>query len=168
MHGTGPDQSYSTSAKLLHWGFIGMFAYGIFKQVDDLSQLEDPSFLRFEFIFACVFLALLALRLWVMRGQGSALPAAAPVWNRVAAKLVHFGMYAALMAIGVSGLAIGVVFTLGMHSGALMEFCIAAHEVSITASYGLIMLHVAAARYHRASSDGVWSAMVPLFKERPR
>ena len=57
-----------------------------------------------------------------MRGQGSALPAAAPVWNRVAAKLVHFGMYAALMAIGVSGLAIGVVFTLGMQSGALMEF----------------------------------------------
>ena len=156
MHGTGPNQSYSTSAKLLHWGFIGIFAYGIFKQVDDLSQLEDPSFLRFEFIFACVFLTLLALRLWIMRGQGSALPAAAPVWNRVAAKLVHFGMYAALMAIGVSGLAIGVVFTLGMHSGALMEFCIAAHEVSITASYGLIMLHVAAALYHRALSDGVW------------
>lgn len=44
MHGTGPNQSYSTSAKLLHWGFIGIFAYGIFKQVDDLSQLEDPSF----------------------------------------------------------------------------------------------------------------------------
>ncbi|WP_347835763.1 cytochrome b/b6 domain-containing protein, partial [uncultured Planktomarina sp.] len=113
MHGTGPSQSYSTSAKLLHWGFIGVFAYGIFKQVDDLSQLEDPNFLRFEFIFACVFLALLALRLWIMRGQGSALPAAAPVWNRMAAKLVHFGMYVALMAIGVSGLAIGVVFTLG-------------------------------------------------------
>ena len=49
MHGTGPTQSYSTSAKLLHWGFIGVFAYGIFKQVDDLSQLEDSSFLRFEF-----------------------------------------------------------------------------------------------------------------------
>ena len=55
MHGTGATQNYSTSAKLLHWGFIGFFAYGIFKQVDDLSQLEDPSFLRFEFIFACVF-----------------------------------------------------------------------------------------------------------------
>jgi len=31
-------------------------------------------------------------------------------------------MYVALMAIGVTGLAIGVVFTLGMQSGALMEF----------------------------------------------
>jgi len=168
MHGTGPSQSYSTSAKLLHWGFIGFFAYGIFKQVDDLSQLEDPSFLRFEFIFACVFLALLALWLSVMRGQGSALPAAAPVWYRVAAKLVHFGRYAALMAIGVSGLAIGVVFTLGMRDGALMELCIAAHEASIAASYGLITLHVAAAVYHRVLGDGVWSAMVPILKERPK
>ncbi|MGB2497151.1 MAG: cytochrome b, partial [Planktomarina sp.] len=162
MHGTGPSQSYSTSAKLLHWGFIGVFAYGIFKQVDDLSQLEDPNFLRFEFIFACVFLALLALRLWIMRGQGSALPAAAPVWNRMAAKLVHFGMYVALMAIGVSGLAIGVVFTLGMRDGALMELCIAAHEASIAASYGLITLHVAAAVYRRVLGDGVWSVMVPI------
>ena len=68
----------------LYWGVC---LWDFFKQVDDLSQLEDPSFLRFEFIFACVFLALLALRLWVMRGQGSALPAEAPVWNRVAAKI---------------------------------------------------------------------------------
>jgi len=26
-----------------------------FKQVDDLNQLEDPGFLRFEFIFAVLF-----------------------------------------------------------------------------------------------------------------
>ena len=168
MKPTDLGQNYSTTSKLLHWGFIGVFAYGIFKQVDDLSQLEDPNFLRFEFIFACVFLALLALRLWIMRGQGSALPAAAPVWNRMAAKLVHFGMYVALMAIGVSGLAIGVVFTLGMRDGALMELCIAAHEASIAASYGLITLHVAAAVYHRVLGDGVWSAMVPILKERPK
>jgi hypothetical protein len=78
--------------------------------------------LRFEFIFACVFLALLALRFWVIRGHGSALPAVAPVWNRVTTNLPKYSMYVALMAIGVTGLAIGVVFTLGMQSGALMEF----------------------------------------------
>jgi len=122
MHGTDLGQSYSTSAKLLHWGFIGVFADGIFKQVDVLSQLEDPIFLRFEFIFACVFLALLALRFWVIRGHGSALPAVAPIWNRVTTNLPNYSMYVALMAIGVTGLAIGVVFTLGMQSGALMEF----------------------------------------------
>jgi cytochrome b561 len=61
-----------------------------------------------------------------------------------------------------------VVFTLGLRDGALMGFCIAAHEASITASYALITLHVAAVVYHRFLRDGVWSAMVPLFKERSR
>ncbi|MDG2462205.1 MAG: hypothetical protein P8M57_01945 [Planktomarina sp.] len=63
MNTTDVGQSYSATGKLLHWGFIGVFAYGIFKQVDDLNQLEDPAFLRFEFIFACAFLLILALRL---------------------------------------------------------------------------------------------------------
>ena len=119
---TDVGQSYSATGKLLHWGFIGVFAYGTFKQVDDLNQLEDPGFLRFEFIFACAFLLILALRLWVMRGQGSALPQSAPDWQRVAAKLVYYGMYVALMMIAVTGLAIGVVFTLGLRDGALMAF----------------------------------------------
>ena len=168
MNTTDVGRSYSATGKFLHWGFIVVFAYGIFKQVDDLNQLEDPAFLRFEFIFACAFFLILALRLWVMRGQGSALPQSTPDWQRVAAKLVHYGMYVALMMIAVTGLAIGVVFTLGLRDGALMGFCIAAHEASITASYALITLHVVAAVYHRFLRDGVWSAMVPLFKERSR
>ena len=77
-------------------------------------------------------------------------------------------MYVALMAIGISGLAIGVVFTLGLRGSALMKFCIAAHEASIAASYGLIALHIAAALFHLILRDGVWSAMVPIFKEGPR
>ena len=72
--------------------------------------MDDPAFLRFEFIFACAYLLILALRFWVMRGQASALPLGTPTWQRVAAKLVHYGMYMALMAIAVTGLAIGVVF----------------------------------------------------------
>ena len=103
-----------------------------------------------------------------MRGQTSALPLSTPTWQRVAAKLVHYGMYMALMAIAVTGLAIGVVFTLGMRDGALIYLFIEAHEASIAGSYGLITLHVAAAVYHRVLGDGVWSAMVPLFKERSR
>ena len=47
---------YSPLAKVLHWGFILLFAYGIFKQVDDISQLEDKAFLRFEVLFALAFL----------------------------------------------------------------------------------------------------------------
>jgi hypothetical protein len=41
---TDLGQSYSTTGKPLHWGIIIVFSYGIFQQVDDLSQLEDPAF----------------------------------------------------------------------------------------------------------------------------
>ena len=30
-------------AKFIHWTFIPLYAYGIFKQVDNLNELEDPS-----------------------------------------------------------------------------------------------------------------------------
>tara|TARA_B110001450_G_scaffold221120_1_gene216984 strand:+ start:64 stop:303 length:240 start_codon:yes stop_codon:yes gene_type:complete len=68
----------------------------------------------------------------------------------------------------VTGLAIGAVFTLGMRDGVLMAVCIAAQEASITASYGLIMLHVAVAVHHRILRNGLWPVVVPIFKERAR
>ena len=41
---------YSVLGKLFHWGFVAIFAYGIFKQVDNISQLADGALLRFEVI----------------------------------------------------------------------------------------------------------------------
>ena len=45
-------KSYGPIARTFHWGFIGIFLYGIIKQVDDISQLEDSALLRFEVLFA--------------------------------------------------------------------------------------------------------------------
>ena len=45
---------YSTVAKIFHWGFVALFAYGIAKQIDNISQLEDFDLLRFELIFAII------------------------------------------------------------------------------------------------------------------
>ena len=42
---------YSQIAKLFHWGFVLLFVYGVAKQVDDINQLEDKAFFRFEIIF---------------------------------------------------------------------------------------------------------------------
>ena len=44
--------SHTTLAKFIHWTFTLLYAYGIFKQVDDLTQLEDASLLNFEIMFA--------------------------------------------------------------------------------------------------------------------
>ena len=39
------SEPHSTLAKFIHWTFIPLYAYGIFKQLDDLSQLEDTGLL---------------------------------------------------------------------------------------------------------------------------
>ena len=48
--------SHTRLAKFIHWIFTLLYAYGIFKQVDDLNELEDASLLNFEILFAIVFL----------------------------------------------------------------------------------------------------------------
>ena len=64
---------YSELAKVFHWGFVALFAYGITKQVDDISQLEDFALLRFELIFTIILILLLAVRfVYMTKTQTSA------------------------------------------------------------------------------------------------
>ena len=60
-------ESHSTLAKFIHWTFIPLYAYGIFKQLDDLSQLENTELLIFEVIFAALFLLIVVLRFNYMK-----------------------------------------------------------------------------------------------------
>ena len=157
---------YSELAKVFHWGFVALFAYGIAKQVDDISQLEDFALLRFELIFATIMILLLAIRfLYMAKTQTSSLPKETSAFQRLAAKLVHLGMYVLLATIAVSGILIGGIYWIGMKDGLLIEGIIAVHELAVTASYWLIGVHVAAALFHRLKQDGVWSSMVPIWKE---
>ena len=41
-------ESHTFLAKTIHWLFIVLYAYGIFKQIEDLEQLEDTGLLIFE------------------------------------------------------------------------------------------------------------------------
>ena len=69
------NTSYSSFAKLLHWGFVVLFVYGIIKQVDSITQLEDNALLRFEVLFALAFLLLLAVRfIYVRKHSGRPCP----------------------------------------------------------------------------------------------
>ena len=157
---------YSKLAKVFHWGFVVLFAYGIAKQVDDISQLEDFALLRFELIFATIMILLLAIRfLYMIKTQTSSLPEETSEFQRLAAKLVHLGMYLSLATIAVSGILIGGIYWIGLKDGLLIDGTIAVHELGVTASYWLIGVHVAAAVFHRLKQDGVWSSMVPIWKE---
>ena len=161
------NQKYSFLAKFFHWGFVFLFGYGIFKQVDDIEQLEDISLLKSEIFFASIFLFLLVLRFCYMKKtQITSLPAKTPKSQKFAAKLVHYSMYTCLASICISGLTIGLFFWLGLKSGILIEFLISLHENSISIIYWLIIIHIIGALFHRIKNDGVWNSMVPVWKEK--
>ena len=156
---------YSIIAKLMHWGFVLLFAYGVFKQVDDVAELSDPSLFRLEIVFASIFLILLLGRFFYMtKTQRSALPENTSYIQKIAAKLVHFGMYISLGSVALTGLGIGGLYWIGLKEGLIMEAVISIHEFSVTATYWLVGIHILAAVYHRFKADGVWSAMVPFAK----
>ena len=161
------DQKFSALAKIMHWGFVLLFIYGLLKQIDNLNQLEDSSVLRFEVLFALIFLSLLGIRfIYMKKTQGSSLPVSTPKSQKLAAKIVHLGMYFCLAAIPLTGLLIGYLFSLGFKDGLLINIIIGAHEFSVAIIYWLIGIHVLASVYHRLKRDGVWSAMVPFFREK--
>ena len=61
------NPKYSFLAKLMHWGFVLIFIYGLIKQIDNVNQLEDNNLLKFEVLFALTFLSLLAIRFFYMK-----------------------------------------------------------------------------------------------------
>ena len=158
-------QSYTLTAKIFHWSFVVLFAYGISKQIDNINQLEDLALLKFEIAFALLFILFLMARfVYMKRTQKSSLPPDTPAMQRALAKAVHFGMYIGMVSIALSGLVIGCLYWLGLKSGIIIETIIGWHEVSVAIVYWLVGLHLIGAIYHRIKNDGVWDSMTPSLK----
>jgi len=169
MNNTNLDSksNFSSIAKFMHWGFVLLFIYGLLKQIDELNQLEDKALLQFEVIFATVFVLLLLIRFIYMKTtQKSSLPDSTPKSQLLAARVVHYGMYACLALIPLTGLLIGLLFWLGFEDGFLINTVVEVHEFSVSVIYWLIGLHILAAIFHHLKNDGVWSSMVPFLKEK--
>ena len=157
--------SYTLTAKIFHWSFVILFAYGISKQIDNINQLEDLALLKFEIAFALLFILFLVARfVYMKRTQKSSLPPDTPMVQRALAKAVHYGMYVGMISIALSGLVIGCLYWLGLKSGIIIETIIVWHEVSVSTVYWLVGLHLIGAIYHRFKNDGVWEAMTPSLK----
>ena len=156
--------SHTTLAKFIHWTFTLLYAYGIFKQVDDLTQLEDASLLNFEIMFATIFLIIVLIRYFYMKDTPTLLGAHedVPKGHLFIAKTVHRLVYFSLIMLPTTGLLIAGLFNLGMGG---VEIAIALHEFSAFLSYVVIALHVGATLYSRYKSEGLWNAMVPIWKE---
>ena len=100
--------SHTFLAKFVHWFFVILYAYGIFKQLDDLEQLEDSGLLMFEVVFASVFLLIVLIRYFYMSRFETFLGANEPVplIHKYLAKTVHRLMYFCLVLLPLTGLAI--------------------------------------------------------------
>ena len=156
--------SHTSLGKFIHWTFTLLYAYGIFKQVDDLTELEDPSLLNFEILFAIVFLIIVLMRYFYMKDTPTLLGAHNDVakGHLFLAKTVHRLVYFSLIMLPTTGLLIATLFNLGMGG---IELAIAIHEFSAFLSYVVIGLHVGASIYSRFKGEGLWNAMVPIWKE---
>ena len=156
--------SHTTLAKFIHWAFTLLYAYGIFKQVDDLSELEEASLLNFEILFATIFLIIVLIRYFYMKDIPALLGAHedVPKGHLFIAKTVHRLVYFSLIMLPTTGLLIAGLFNLGMGG---IDVAIALHEFSAFLSYIVIALHVGASLYSRFKGEGMWNAMVPIWKE---
>jgi len=168
--------SHTRLAKIIHWSFVGLYLYGIVKQVDDLSLLEDSQLLWFEVGFATLFLVIVLARYFYMRRfetlQGATVPV--HIVHRRFARAVHISMYLCLIMLPVTGLMIAGLYSQGYRdatpdeSQTVMDIVLDLHGFAADLSYFLIVLHISAAIYSRIKGEGVWSSMVPVFnKEKP-
>ena len=158
---------HSFLAKSLHWVFVVMFGYGVFKQIESKEQLNDIVLLRSEILFATIFLTFIIFRfIYVKRRYKTSLPSETSKLHRIVAKFIHTSMYVTLSGIAISGLGIGFLFSLGYQNSYLIELTIWVHELFFSTSVWLISMHVLAAVYHRIRHDFVWSSMVPFLKEK--
>lgn len=167
-------KSHSKKAKLIHWSFIILYVYGIFKQVNALEDLEDKELLVFEIIFASIFLIIVILRYSYMRRFKTFLGAREPVHivHYYFARSVHKAMYACFILLPLTGLIIAGLYSQGYTVNAtpdeeqtIMDFVLDLHGAVADLSYMLIIVHIAAAIYSRLKGEGVWSSMVPILKE---
>ncbi len=160
-------KSHTPLAKFIHWSFSILYAYGIFKQVGDLSELEDPALLNFEIIFAVVFLAIVFIRYFYMKDTNTLLGANIEIrkGHLFIAKSVHRLVYFTLVMLPLTGLLIAGLFSIGAGG---IELAIGLHEFSAFLSYVLIAVHVGASFYSKLKGEGIWNAMTPFWKEKEK
>ena len=161
------ENSHTRLAKTIHWTFSILYAYGIFKQVEDLEELEDASLLNFEIFFAIVFLVIVMLRFFYMKDAKTLLGAHEEMHkgHLFIAKATHRLVYFSLIMLPTTGLLIAGILNAGLPG---MTVAIALHELSAFLSYITIGIHIAASLYSRYKGEGVWNAMVPVWREEKK
>ena len=181
---------YTTVAVALHWTIaaliIGNIAGGLY-----MHELPDSDPNKFQIYqlhksFGITVLLLSFARLaWRLTHPAPALPGNLKPWERIAAKVTHYGFYALMIGTPLLGWAMVSASPWGIPTklffvvpwphipglpnvedkeaveGLFKEL----HEIAAFAIIGLLLLHVAAAvKHHFVLKDGIVARMIPALK----
>lgn len=159
---TTTAQSHGFVTKTIHWLSAGLIGFGYLKGLDNVSQLADPAVLQLEVIYALALGALFAVRLfWTKKIAGvTRLPQTAPTWEHHASRAVHWGLYASVFGIVLSGLGIALGVSVPVLGGLFLTAMLGLHEVVLTLMPILLLSHIAGALWHKVvRRDGVLESM---------
>jgi cytochrome b561 len=176
---------YTRTAIVLHW----LIAAAVFAQISlGLWMIGIPKsppgvraywFNVHKSIGITIGLLVIARLLWRLAHKPPPLPGTVPGWQRMAAKLSHYALYACMIVLPLSGY-LGSSFTKypikyfgytlphwGWDAPGLKELMSQVHFTTACIFITLIVLHVSAALKHRYfDRDGVFERMFPVFMER--
>jgi cytochrome b561 len=170
-------QRYTRLAITLHWliavGVLAQIAFGWWM----LDIPKQPVGVRaywfnvHKSIGISLGLLIILRIVWRLTHGAPRLPAHMPDWQKLAAKLSHFLLYACMIIMPLSGY-LGSSFTKypikywgyalprwGWESEALKDLCSQVHHITVILFMALIAIHLLAAIKHMLSRDGVIQRM---------
>lgn len=154
--------------KGIHWLAAGLLAFGYFKGLDRVSQLNDTNLFWTEVGFAIAIGVLFAFRwIWTKRVAGhTRLPDEAPWWEHYASRFVHLGLYASVFGIVLSGLGIALGFATPLLDGLFLDAMVGLHEFTLAALPIFLIVHIAGALWHGlVRRDGVMESMTMRWRK---
>lgn len=170
---------YGVVARGFHWVtvllLLIMIPAGLIMTQEIPKSIQDPLFILHKSLGPFVLLVVVARLIWRASHTPPPLPASVPEAQRLASALVHWGLYALLLAMAISGYvrvtaggfpieslnALGIPPLLAKNEP-LAASAKAVHEACAWGLIALITLHVGAASFHGlVKRDGVFSRMWP-------
>lgn len=168
-------RSHTWATKWVHWVAAALLLFAVVTNGDVTGALFNPNAMQFE-VYVGIAMAVFYGFLWLWTkgpGGGTRLPAKAPGWERLLAKIVHYGIYLSIVSILLTGFAMAYLAPTDLVVNAPAEqildmsgrfsFARDAHEFAAGLLGWLFAAHLAGALWHLfVRRDGVMQAISVL------
>jgi cytochrome b561 len=184
MTTTTGEATYSRTAVALHWILaillLGQIAFGWYLQEIERGTPDRTIYVNFHKSVGMVLGLLILFRsYWRLTHRAPELPGSRPSWERTAAHVSHWALYACMLIMPLSGYIAsnfakwGVNFfnavklpPWGVENEAVYNFLNTTHVVTSYIFDALIGIHVLAALRHLMLGDGIFNRMWPRQEAR--